>query len=91
MENNANELMLSKVTRLSNEINVFYPNLTDYESLKLAIEIEKIDKLDNIYIGLNEIIESIDSISSNDSTIALNLHEIERSIDFLAETIKNRD
>ena len=91
MENDANELMLGKITRLSNEIVIYYPNLTDYESLKLAIEIEKIDKLDNIYIGLNEIIESIDSISSDDSMIAHNLHEVERSIDFLAETIKNRD
>jgi hypothetical protein len=91
MENDANELMLGKITRLSNEIVIYYPNLTDYESLKLAIEIEKIDKLDNIYIGLNEIIESIDSISSDDSMIAHNLHEVERSLDFLAETIKNKD
>ena len=91
MENDANELMLGKITRLSNEIVIYYPNLTDYESLKLAIEIEKIDKLDNIYIGLTEIIESIDSISSDDSTIALNLHEVDRSLDFLAETIKNKD
>lgn len=91
MENDANELMIGKITRLSNEIVIYYPNLTDYESLKLAIEIEKIDKLDNIYIGLSEIIESIDSISSDDSMIAHNLHEVEKSIDFLAETIKNKD
>ena len=91
MENEKNETMLNKISRSSNEINHFYPDLTEYESLKLAVEFEKIDKLDNIYIGLTEIIDSIDSKECSDySDITICLDQIEKSLDYMTEIIINK-
>jgi hypothetical protein len=77
------------VNALSGELAFDYPNLTDYEILKLSIGMVKNVMLDNIYESLNKIAINAECTSSELVDINHNLTEIDRSFDFLIKSLND--
>jgi hypothetical protein len=82
MENQKNEFTLNLITNLSNEIDKFYPELTTFESLKLATEISKINVLNDIQLSIDGLAIETGNIGINTAEINLTLESIDRNFAF---------
>lgn len=91
------ETINEKISKFNENVNVLtgelaydYPNLSDYEILKLSISMVKNVMLDNIYESLNNIAINAECRSSELVDINHNLTEIDRSFDFLIKSINDK-